>query len=168
MRAVLTLLGGVIGARLEYVMLNIEYFREQPAAALRVWQGGLALHGGLWLGLLVLFGYARARRIRFWALADVLALGMSLGAVLGWIACLYGGSAYGRLGFGPLYFVWYDTFGVTASRFAVQPLGAALSLALCVTLILLTLSRRPLRKHPPALPEHQRPHPVESWLRPRR
>ena len=41
-------------------------------------------------------------------------------------------------GFRPmLYFNWYDIFGVSASRFAVQPLGVALSLVLFAALFLL-------------------------------
>lgn len=135
--ALLALLGGIVGARLEYVVLNVEYFREQPAAAVQIWQGGLALQGGLWGGLLALFIYAHVRTVPFRPWADALALGVSGSAVFGWLACLYGGSAYGQTGFGPLHFVWYDTFGVSASRFAVQPLGAASSLALCLGLSLL-------------------------------
>jgi phosphatidylglycerol---prolipoprotein diacylglyceryl transferase len=140
--ALLALLGGLVGARLEYVALNLEYYREQPAAALRIWQGGLALHGGLWAGLCVLVLYAHFGHTDFWAWGDTLALGVSASAVFVWLACLYGGSAYGQTGFGPLHFVWYDTFGVSASRFAVQPLGAALSLALFVGLFVLARRKR--------------------------
>lgn len=134
--AILTLLAGLLGARLEYVLLNLGYFAEQPVAALRVWDGGLALQGGLWLGIAALVVHAGLRRRPFWPLVDALALGLSAATVLGWLACLYGGCAYGRTGFGTLHFTWHDAFGVTASRFAVQPLGAGLSLVLFVVLLL--------------------------------
>ncbi len=142
--ALFSLLGGVVGARLGYVILNFEYFREQPAAAFRIWQGGLILQGGLWFGLLALLIYADVRAVPFRSWADALALGVSGSAVFGWLACLYGGTAYGQTGFGLLHFVWYDTFGVYASRFAVQPMGAALSLALFLGLFFLAR-----RKHSP-------------------
>jgi phosphatidylglycerol:prolipoprotein diacylglycerol transferase len=134
---ILAVIAGIVGARLEYVLLNFDYFRTQPVAAVQIWQGGLALNGGLWAPLPFLFLYARAKRLSFWTLVDTVALGLSGATVVGWLACLYGGCAYGRTGSGLLYFNWYDTFGVSASRFAVQPVGAALSLALAIGLFFL-------------------------------
>ena len=123
-------IGGILGARLEYVLVNAEYFGERPGDALAVWQGGFAYHGGLLSGVLVLALWTALKHEPFWRMADVLALGLCLGVALGWAACLYGGCAYGQMGFGLFYFNWYDIFGVSASRFAVQPLGLALNLAL--------------------------------------
>jgi phosphatidylglycerol:prolipoprotein diacylglycerol transferase len=127
-------IGGVAGARLEYVLLNMEYFREQPDAAFRVWEGGFAYHGGLIGGILVLILYSRLKRLNFWKVADAVTLGFALSVAIGWIACFFAGCAYGRLGFGPLYFVWYDIFGMMASRFAVQVVGMGLSLLLFLAL----------------------------------
>jgi phosphatidylglycerol:prolipoprotein diacylglycerol transferase len=129
-----TAIGGIIGSRLEYVLLNMQYFREQPYAAFRAWEGGFAYHGGLICGLAGLILFAYARRLKLWELADVMALGLALSTAIGWIACLFAGCAYGRMGFGPLYFVWYDIFGMDASRFAVQPVGALLNLLLFLSL----------------------------------
>jgi len=141
---VLALLAGTVGARAEYVLLNSEYFREQPAAVWQVWQGGLAFHGGLGFALLAVLAYAHFRRMPFWTLADALALGMALSVAVGWMACLFGGYAYGQMGTGLLYFNWHDIFGVTANRFAVQPLGAILNLVLFLELLLLALRKPPL------------------------
>lgn len=121
------LLGGLIGARLEFVALNLEFFQEQPAAIWQIWQGGLAYHGALLGGALALAAYALWRRLSFWRLADALTPGLALAVSVGWLACFLGGYAYGQMGFGWLHFVWHDLYGVTASRFAVQPLGAGLS-----------------------------------------
>ncbi len=129
-------IGGILGARLEYVLVNPEYFGEQPGGALQIWQGGFAYHGGLLGGVLVLILWTRLKRVPFWEVADALSLGFCLSVVIGWAACLFGGCVYGRMGFGPLYFTWYDIFGVTASRFAVQPLGIALTLVLFGVLFL--------------------------------
>jgi len=132
--ALCALVGGVVGARLEYIALNLEFFQEQPAALWRVDQGGLAYHGGLLCGALALAAYARWRRLSFWQLADALTPGLALGVSLGWVACLFGGYAYGQMGFGALYFTWHDLYGVVASRFAVQPLGAGLTLVALISL----------------------------------
>lgn len=127
-------IGGIIGARLEYICLNLEYFREQPGAIWQIGQGGLAYHGALLAGALTLIAYARFKRLSFWSLADALTPGLVLSLSIGWVACLYGGYAYGKMGFGPLYFAWHDLFGVMASRFAVQPLGAGLTFAVFIAL----------------------------------
>jgi len=142
-----SLMGGIVGARLEFVALNLEFFREQPSAIWQIWQGGLAYHGGLLGGVLALAAYARWRRLSFWQLADVLTPGLALGVSIGWLACLSGGYAYGQMGFGWLHFAWYDLYGVTASRFAVQPLGAGLSVVAFVAVWL----ARPVFRRPGAL-----------------
>ncbi len=84
------------------------------------WQGGFAYHGGL------LGGCAGADPVDSAETCAVLgSCGRSVAGILSErghrrAACLFGGCVYGRMGFWPLYFTWYDIFGVTASRFAVQ------------------------------------------------
>lgn len=137
------LLGGLIGARLEFAVLNLEFFQEQPSAIWQIWQGGLAYHGGVLGGALALAAYAGWRRMSFWRLADALTPGLALAVVIGWVACFLGGYAYGQMGFGWLYLVWHDLYGVTASRLAVQPLGVGLSL---VAFIAVWLARPVFRR----------------------
>lgn len=141
------LLGGLIGARLEFVALNLEFFREQSAAIWQIWQGGLAYHGGLLGGALALAAYARWRRLSFWRLADALTPGLALAVGIGWLACFLGGYAYGQMGFGWLYFVWHDLYGVAASRIAVQPIGAGLSFVAFIAIWL----ARPVFRQPGVL-----------------
>lgn len=125
-----TVIGAILGARLEYILLNWEYFEAEPGSSVRVWEGGFAYHGGILTGILVLVLYSRLRRLPFWSLSDALSLGYALSMAVGWAACLVGGFAYGRMGFGLLHFTWHDAYGVVASRFAVQPLGILLCLML--------------------------------------
>src|SRR6476620_4273349 len=53
----LGLLGGLIGARLYYVAVNLDYYLRFPGKIFAVWEGGLAIHGGVLGGLLVGGGY---------------------------------------------------------------------------------------------------------------
>src|SRR5262245_66308142 len=48
----LALLGGLVGARLYYVVFNLDYYSQFPAKIFAVWEGGLAIHGGVLGGLL--------------------------------------------------------------------------------------------------------------------
>ena len=58
--AELALLGGLVGARLYYVAFNLDYYSMAPAKIFAVWEGGLAIHGGVLGGILVGGGYAVA------------------------------------------------------------------------------------------------------------
>src|SRR5512139_1731707 len=59
----LALLGGLVCARLYYVLFNLDYYSQYPGRIIAVWEGGLAIHGGLLGGLLVGGIYAWRRRL---------------------------------------------------------------------------------------------------------
>lgn len=90
--------GAIVGARLFFV---ITHWREDFAGrpfwevfALR--RSGLVWYGGLIGASLATIGYARARKVPLWRLADVIAPGIALGHVFGRIGCLMTGCCYGR------------------------------------------------------------------------
>jgi phosphatidylglycerol:prolipoprotein diacylglycerol transferase len=132
-----TVVGGIAGGRLGYVLANWAAFSEDWARAVRLWEGGLSWHGAFLGGLLVMALFAGIQRrgegpLSFWNLADVVTLGMALAVSFGWAACLAGGCAYGALGEGLGYAILPDLYGVEASRFATQVVGLAFSLVLFV------------------------------------
>ena len=47
-----TILWGIVGARLYYVLFNLNYYLSNPIEILEIWNGGLAIHGGIIGGLL--------------------------------------------------------------------------------------------------------------------
>ena len=61
--AELALLGGLVGARLYYVLFNLEYYSQFPGKIFAVWEGGLAIHGGVVGGVIVGGLYAWRRRL---------------------------------------------------------------------------------------------------------
>jgi phosphatidylglycerol:prolipoprotein diacylglycerol transferase len=135
-------IGGIVGGRVGYILANWNAFSEDWGRAFRIWEGGLAFHGALLGGLLVLVAFWALQRRRedavsFWPLADVVTPGLALGLVFGWAACLLGGCAYGILGQGLGYAVLPDIYGVTASRFATQAVGLIWALLLFVIFWLL-------------------------------
>src|SRR5688572_5482413 len=59
-------LGTILGGRLGYILFyNLEEYLADPIAALRVWEGGMAFHGGLTGVIVAMILFARARRIPF-------------------------------------------------------------------------------------------------------
>ena len=51
--AELALLGGLVGARLYYVLFNLDYYGQFPGKIFALWEGGLAIHGGVIGGVLL-------------------------------------------------------------------------------------------------------------------
>ena len=76
-------LGGIIGARVYHVLLELPYYLEYPLDIFKVWQGGLAIHGAIIAGLLVIWVFARKRGFDFWLLSTIIAPGLALAQAIG-------------------------------------------------------------------------------------
>lgn len=100
------LVGGVLGARLLYVMEHIAEFRRDWGSVLALWQGGLTLYGGVVGG--TLGGLVAARRVGLpmWITADALTPSVALGTMFGRIGCFLNGCCYGR----PTHLPWGVVF----------------------------------------------------------
>jgi len=90
------IIGAIIGARLYYVVFfNWAQLWDYPLSVFAVWQGGLAIHGGILGGLLVSVLYTKRNRISFWKFADTVAPSLILGQAIGRIGCFLNGDAHG-------------------------------------------------------------------------
>ncbi len=90
------IMGAIIGARFYYVVFgDWPRFLENPLSLFAIWQGGLAIHGGILGGLLVGVFYTRKRHISFLKLADTFAPSIILGQAIGRIGCFFNGVAHG-------------------------------------------------------------------------
>ncbi len=87
---------GLIGARLYEVIFNWDYYGRFPSKIIAVWEGGLAMHGGLIVGPLV--GVLLARRLKLPILRslDVIAPSMILGQAIGRWGNFFNEEAFGR------------------------------------------------------------------------
>lgn len=91
----LILLGGILGARLYYVVFNWDYYGRFPMEIPAIWHGGLAIHGGLLGGVLTGLWYTGRRRLSFWKMADACAPSVVLGQALGRFGNFMNGDAHG-------------------------------------------------------------------------
>jgi phosphatidylglycerol---prolipoprotein diacylglyceryl transferase len=89
------IIAGVIGARLFHVIDYWEYYVANPGALLTFQQSGLAIYGAIIGGIVAIALFAWRRRLNFWKLADVAALGLPLGQAIGRIGCFINGCNYG-------------------------------------------------------------------------
>lgn len=85
---------GVIGARLYYIIFKWDNYLvtdgnflhnllETLKNMIAVWEGGLAIYGGILAGLLTAFIFARKRKIKFLKLFDILVPCVLIGQVIG-------------------------------------------------------------------------------------
>lgn len=74
---------GLIGARLYDVLLESPYYLNKPLDIFKIWQGGLAIHGGIIVGLLTLYIFSRKKKINFWLLAGIATTSLALGQAIG-------------------------------------------------------------------------------------
>lgn len=93
--AIWSVVGGLIGARLFHVIDRWDAYATDPLRVLFVWEGGLAVYGGLVGGVVVGLVYAWRHGLPRWKLADAAAPGMILGQAIGRLACIPNGDAYG-------------------------------------------------------------------------
>jgi len=90
-----TVPGAILGARIYYVAFQWSYYSRHLVDIVKIWQGGLAIHGGVIAGAATVYVFCRVKRIQFWALTDALSPSLILGQAIGRIGNLMNGDAYG-------------------------------------------------------------------------
>lgn len=94
----LAFFGVFLGGRLGYVLLYaFDTFLHDPLYAFRVWEGGMASHGGFIGVILFMLWYARKHKHSFWNLTDNMAATTSLGFAFGRLANYVNGELWGRV-----------------------------------------------------------------------
>lgn len=95
--AEIAIIGALIGARLYYVLFNLDYYQTQPTWRIfAVWEGGLAIHGGLIGGLLAGGLYVWWRRLPLLTYLDIVAPYLALGQAIGRWGNFFNEEAFGR------------------------------------------------------------------------
>lgn len=93
---IVVLLGGLIGARLFYVLMNTGYYIANPLEIINLTKGGLVWYGGFLSGILVGILFVKKNNINFWDGADLLAPYIALAQSIGRIGCFLNGCCYGK------------------------------------------------------------------------
>ncbi len=89
--------GAVLGGRIGYVFFyGFDHFISDPLWLFRIWEGGMAFHGGLLGVIFALFLYARKLGQPLGAICDFVAPTVPIGLGLGRLANFINGELYGR------------------------------------------------------------------------
>lgn len=92
------LLGGMIGARVVFILVNWQDYVANPLKIVKIWEGGLVFYGAALGGFVAYLWYARAHKIRgadMLKLADMMVVGVPLAAAFGRLGCIAAGCCWG-------------------------------------------------------------------------
>ena len=92
-----TVIAGIIGARLYYVLFNLPYYLQHPIEIFEIWNGGLAIHGAIIAGLLTIFIFCKSMRLSFMRMLDIVVVGLIIGQAIGRWGNFFNSEAYGAI-----------------------------------------------------------------------
>lgn len=77
------LLFAFLGARLYYVLFELEYYVKHPIEVLNTRGGGLAIYGAVIASVITAIVYTHKKKVDFWKFADTAILGLIIGQAIG-------------------------------------------------------------------------------------
>ena len=84
----IVVVSGVIGARLFYILFyNPSYYFSNPSEIIKIDEGGLSIHGGIFAAILAGYIYSRKSKISFLKLADITVMALPLAQGIGRVGC---------------------------------------------------------------------------------
>jgi phosphatidylglycerol:prolipoprotein diacylglycerol transferase len=92
---VVAVLSALAGARLYYVLFNWDYYGPQLSKVFAIWEGGLAIHGGLIAGAIATIVYCRVFGLSALVTTDILAPGVAIGQAIGRWGNFFNQEAFG-------------------------------------------------------------------------
>ncbi len=84
-----------IGARMYFVLFHLDYYFSEPLDILKVWEGGLAIHGGIIAGFLYLLYFTKKNNYSPLFFCDMIVIGLILGQAIGRWGNFMNNEAYG-------------------------------------------------------------------------
>ena len=91
-------IGVILGGRLGYVLFyQPSLYAASPLDAFKVWEGGMAFHGGALGVIIALIGFAWYQKIHLLRLSDVVCAVVPIGLFFGRIANFINGELFGRV-----------------------------------------------------------------------
>lgn len=118
-------IAGIVGARLwDVFFFDWAYYSHHLSEIFYVWQGGMAIQGGIVFGVGAGIIYARRHKIDILSLADIVAPAIILGQAIGRCANLLNGDAFGAPT-GSNFGIIYPETTLAYHTYGAQPLWPA-------------------------------------------
>lgn len=77
------IIGAVVGARLYYVIFQWDYYKDNLGDIIKIWEGGLAIYGGIIGGILAAFLVCKKTGLNFIKLLDLIGMSLLIGQGIG-------------------------------------------------------------------------------------
>ncbi len=85
----------VVGARLYYVLFSLADFKSDPLSIFYIWQGGIAIYGGVIAAVITCIIYCRKKKLNTLKMLDIVFLGFLVGQIIGRWGNFVNGEVYG-------------------------------------------------------------------------
>ncbi len=85
----------IIGARLYYVLFHWDYYSQHLIEIPQIWNGGLAIHGGILFGFIFILTYSKKYKVHTLRLLDIIVVSLILGQAIGRWGNFFNGEAHG-------------------------------------------------------------------------
>ncbi|HOZ53888.1 MAG TPA: prolipoprotein diacylglyceryl transferase [Bacilli bacterium] len=92
-----TIVIGIFGARIYYVIFNIEYYVNNLLDIFMVWNGGLAIHGGIIFGIITCIYMCKKKNINVYDIFDIFAPALIFSQGIGRWGNFFNQEAYGSI-----------------------------------------------------------------------
>jgi phosphatidylglycerol---prolipoprotein diacylglyceryl transferase len=93
--AIWLVLGAIPMARLYYVAFQWQNYSQHPDQIIKIWEGGIAIHGAIIGGSIAAIIFAKIKQVSFWQLADLVAPSVALGQAIGRWGNFFNSEAFG-------------------------------------------------------------------------
>ena len=90
-----TIIIGFLGARIYYVIFKFNLYKDDLLSIFRIWEGGLAIHGGIIAGGLTMFVFCKYHHVNFFRITDMAVPCLILAQGLGRWGNFFNGEAHG-------------------------------------------------------------------------
>ncbi len=91
-----TFIFGIIGARIYYVIFNFDYFSNNVSEIFQIWNGGLAIHGGIIVGFITCAIYCKKYKVNILKILDMVAPALIIAQAIGRWGNFFNQEAYGQ------------------------------------------------------------------------
>lgn len=91
-----TIIFGIIGARLYYVIFNFSQYKDDLLSILKIWEGGIAIYGAIIGGLIAIVYKCKKAKKSIIATTDIIAPGLILAQAIGRWGNFFNSEAYGK------------------------------------------------------------------------
>ena len=76
-------IGAIVGARAYYVIFKWDYYSQHLSEIPKIWEGGLAIYGGIIGGILCAYIVCKVEKMNFWNLLDMVGISLLIGQGIG-------------------------------------------------------------------------------------